>query len=74
MSFNPADPLSETCTRSKLEACIDDMKTGMLQNKLKLNDDKSEFMIIASKNLTTKIRIESIHIRCVNVPTICIYL
>lgn len=34
---------------AKLEACIEDVRTWMILNKLKLNDDKTEFMVITSK-------------------------
>jgi hypothetical protein len=34
---------------SKLESCIEDIRTWMTINKLKLNEDKTEFMIITSR-------------------------
>jgi len=34
---------------TKLESCIEDIRTWMTTNKLKLNEDKTEFMIITSK-------------------------
>ena len=46
-SFNPSDPDSEAQARTRMEACIAEMKTWMTYNKLQLNDDKSEFLIIA---------------------------
>ena len=43
-SFNPADPDSAVHARTRMEACIAEMKTWMICNKLQLNDDKSEFI------------------------------
>ena len=68
-TFNPCDPLSEASSRLKLEACIDDMRAWMVQNKMKLNDDKTEFMVIASKNLSAKIHCRSIRIGHVEVQS-----
>jgi hypothetical protein len=38
-----------TQTQAKLEACITDLRKWMAQNFLKLNDDKTEFLIISSE-------------------------
>ena len=45
LSFDLAK--SETAL-SKLNACLSDIRTWMLQNKLKINDEKTEFLLIAS--------------------------
>lgn len=34
---------------AQLEACIEDVRIWMVRNKLKLNDEKTEFMVITSK-------------------------
>ena len=44
--FNITDP---TPSLKKLELCIADIRSWMLQNQLKINDDKTEFLIITSK-------------------------
>lgn len=41
----------------KVEACIDDISAWMRKNKLKLNDDKTEYMIISSDRLKAKLTI-----------------
>ena len=43
-------------------ACIDDIKTWMLANSLKLNDSKSEFILCGSKQQLAKFNIPSIRI------------
>ena len=46
LSFSPNDPNSAL---DKLESSIDEIRSWMVANKLKLNDDKSEFIILSSK-------------------------
>ena len=46
-SFESATPVD--CTSSKIEACIADVKNWMVSNKLKLNTDKTELLVISSK-------------------------
>ena len=44
-----SDSPSETCTLSRtIEACILDFKVWVVQNKLQLNDDKTEILLIGS--------------------------
>jgi hypothetical protein len=44
-SFDLTSPLE---TISKISACISDIRTWMIRNKLKINDDKTEFLLITS--------------------------
>jgi hypothetical protein len=46
----------------KLEACIEEVCNWMTAHKLKLNDDKTEFMVISSKHILSKINDLSFHI------------
>ena len=50
ISFNPNVPGEMNRAISKLEKCISDIKTWMTVNKLKLNDDKTEFFVAASSH------------------------
>ena len=44
-----SDSLSEAFTLSRtIEACISDVKVWIVQNKLQLNDDKTELFLIGS--------------------------
>ena len=43
---------------TRVSACIDDIRTWMIRNKLKINDDKTEFLIMRSPN--SKIPTENI--------------
>ena len=62
LAFNPNDKQSEEEALSKLELCVKDIRVWMLQNKLKLNDDKTEFLILGKKAHRSKITTESVQI------------
>ena len=53
-------------TLSTISACISDIRTWMIRNKLKINDDKTEFLLVTSSranftdNINLKIRNENI--------------
>ena len=38
----------------RMEKCIDDIRLWMVENMLKLNDDKTEFLVVSSKPLEWK--------------------
>ena len=61
-SFNPSDPRGEENARTRMEACITKIQIWMICNKLQLNDDKSEFLIIASRNEMSKIQCPSLYV------------
>ena len=46
----------------QLQNCIKEISCWMAANKLKLNDSKTEFMIIRSKKKTDKVQVKSIEI------------
>ncbi|CAH3026481.1 unnamed protein product [Porites evermanni] len=48
-----------------MERCISDILTWMLTDKLKLNDDKTEFMLIGTKQQLSKVNID-----CLNYPSL----
>ena len=47
--FDPSRPHDGEETLNKLSQCMKDIKNWMVMNKLKLNQEKTEFMIIASQ-------------------------
>ena len=51
ISFNPEN---QGEFHAKLKSCISDIRTWMLTNSLKLNDDKSEFIIFGNKKQLEK--------------------
>lgn len=48
VSLDPQRPNDRIATIEKLENCILDISNGMTGNKLKLNTDKTEFLLIGS--------------------------
>ena len=60
ISFNPNDDIHETI--SVFEACIKYVRLWMLQNKLKLNESKTEFMIIGTSRQISKLDVTSIRV------------
>jgi hypothetical protein len=55
LSFNPNNPAHQTEVVSAMEGCISDLRKWMYQDKLKLNDDKTEFLIIGSRQQILKV-------------------
>ena len=54
ISFKPCDSISTQTAISQIEACIKDIKTWMTNNLLKLNDDKTELIIITTSETTSR--------------------
>jgi len=55
LSFMPDSAAGKQGAIAALQNCITDMKSWMIADRLKLNDDKTEFMIIGTRvQLDTK--------------------
>ena len=54
LSFNPNCAVSQDEAIRSMETCISDVKQWMIADKLMLNDDKTEFIVIASRHLLKK--------------------
>jgi hypothetical protein len=52
VAFESDDPKQAL---DKLNACLRDIRSWMIQNKLKINDSKTEFLILASPNAYSKL-------------------
>ena len=65
VSFSPTrTELTEAVKR--LELCIDDVKAWMERNGLKFNDSKSEFILIGSKQMLSKVNSDTCYVRIGN--------
>jgi len=60
LAFKPG--IDEDVAISKLEECILHVRSWMAQNFLKLNDDKTEFLIIGSRHQLAKVKTKSIRV------------
>ena len=62
-SFDPKIPGDSACAMFKLMKCVEEIHQWMNDNKLKLNESKTEFFIAASKhNRTTILQNTTLHI------------
>ena len=59
MAFSP-NPVSLNEAVSCMESCLQDVKSWMISNKLKMNDSKTKFIIIGSYQQLAKINLTSI--------------
>ena len=60
LSFSPDSATNQADVVIAMERCILDIRTWMLADKLKLNDDKTEFMLIGTKQQLSKVNIDSL--------------
>ena len=49
MAFKPGDYANETAAVSSIQSCIRDVQNWMLMDRLKLNPDKTEFLILGTR-------------------------
>ena len=57
LSFCPNDNANQEAALARVEKCIEGIRNWMLNDKLKLNDDKTEFMIIGTSQQRAKVSI-----------------
>ena len=62
ISFNPIDNTSEADAVIAIENCIRDVRAWMRDDKLMLNDDKTEFLIIGMERQLSRVFIDKIKI------------
>ena len=62
LSFKPDNQSSQEEALYVIQNCVNDVRKWMLVNKLKINDSKTEFLIIGSKHQLNEITIDSIKI------------
>ena len=72
VSFQPNENANETAAITAMQSCIDDVKKWMLINKLKLNDGKTEFLLIGTRQQLAKensssLRVGEISVTCSSV-------
>ena len=61
-SFDPSRVHAEKEAISFMEQCIADVRSWMLANKLKINDSKTEYMIIGTKAMLSKVKSTSVRV------------
>ena len=62
LSFKPGSNVSQVAAVEAMENCISDIRAWMLHDKLMINDDKTEFLIIGTKQQLAKLSVDSLKI------------
>ena len=62
LSFKPSDSSSEVEAVSAMQTCISDVRAWMREDQLMLNDNKTEFLIIGTRQQLSKVSIQTIKI------------
>ena len=62
LSFCPNASVNQAVALARMESCIDDIRNWMLNDKLKLDDDKTEFLIIGASQQLAKVTISSLRV------------
>ena len=70
MSFEPDGSATETDAVDALQACIRDIRTRMVQDRLQLNDAKTEFLIIGTRAQLNKVTINDLQVGEVKVSAV----
>ena len=60
LSFSPNINTGQFETVTAIQHCVDDIRNWMTNNKVLLSDDKTEFVMIVTKQLLAKVNIEHI--------------
>lgn len=55
LAFSPDNTVGQSQAITAMERCVEDIRTWMLTDKLKINDKKTEFMIIGTRQQLSKI-------------------
>ena len=62
LSFSPSNSLCQDAAVSAMEACIADIKKWTQHNSLMLNDDKTDFIMIGTRQQLAKVNVTSIRV------------
>ena len=62
VTFKVYNVTAQGTAHLKIEACITDIRTWMALHRLKLNDDKTEYLLILSSANFSKITVQTIEI------------
>ena len=62
MSFKPDDANAQHETISAMEHCIKDIRNWLIEGRLLLNDDKTEFLVIGTRHQLNKLNPSVLHV------------
>ena len=67
LSFRPLEGMCEAEALDAMQTCIADIGSWMINDKLMLNDDKTEFLVIGTSKQLSKVSVGSIRVGNVDV-------
>ena len=67
VSFSPEDELGQLDVIAAIERCVQVIRNWMWDNRLLLNEDKTEFLLIGTKQQLAKVKIDHVKVGNVNV-------
>ena len=70
LSFNPNGPTDQAMALEAMEGCISDLCKWMYRDKIKINDDKTEFLVIGSRQQLLKIHHCSVHVGTIDIKPV----
>ncbi len=62
VAFKPANQSSTTSAQENIEGCVNNIRQWMANNRLKLNDDKTEILVLRSPRLKHRVTLSTISI------------
>ena len=70
VSFSPKDELGPDDALAAMERCVEEIRRWMIRNRLLMNNDKTEFLLIGTKQQFAKVNINHVKVGSTNiVPT-----
>ena len=70
LPFDPNGPTDQTMALDAMERCISDLRKWMFRDKLKINDDKTEFVVIGSRQQLLKIHYCSVRVGTIDIKPV----
>ena len=68
-SFKPDSTSSANSALSTIQSCITNVRSWLLTNRLLINDTKTEFLVIGTRQQLTKVQIDSISVGESQIPS-----
>ena len=62
LAFKPNNNATQLAAVRSMEACVEDLRRWMIKDKLMLNDDKTEFVLIGTKQQLVKVCIDTLSV------------
>ena len=64
--------MSQDAALKAMESCVNDIRTWMIVDKLKLNYGKTEFMVIGNKQQLSKVNVEHLIVGESSITPVCV--